>query len=598
MNPFSKYSLSLITVLLCVMPLSAQKSSQKRQNRTEQTVKQKSSRTQKTQTARTKRQPAQAQKAQSRNSRGKAAQPQRPSRRTRNNRKQPAYTNANIRGLQGQRAAIQKKIREQEAALRANQEDVKNRLNNLLVINSEIDAGQKNIEGIQKDIHHIEGNIGILKGQLRTLEQQLQERKQKYINSMHYLTRHHSVQDKLMFIFSAKNFAEMFRRIRFIREYSDYQKAQGELVQAKQLEVNDKHAQLEQVKGHKNNLLYKGRVAQTQLQNKHAEQQKVVEGLQSQQKTIQAIIAEQRKKDAVLNSEIDKLVAQEVAKARARAAAEAARRRAAAQAAARARAAELARKKAAAEAARKAAAERIAAAKAREAQMKAAAEAARKAAEEARQKAVAAATARAEAQRRAAAEAAAKAAAERQARADQAAREAEAAREAAERKAAADRARAAKDIAKTQESVNEASSLSTADRMMSNGFAANKGRLPMPITGGYRIVSHFGQHTVAGLKGVTLDNKGINILGSNGAQARSIYDGEVSAVFGYAGSWVVMVRHGAYISVYANLRNVAVHRGQHVGTRQALGTVGADNILQFQLRRETAKLNPEAWLGR
>ena len=87
------------------MPLSAQKSSQKRQNRTEQTVKQKSSRTQK---------PAQAQKAQSRNSRGKAAQPQRPSRRTRNNRKQPAYTNANIRGLQGQRAAIQKKIREQE----------------------------------------------------------------------------------------------------------------------------------------------------------------------------------------------------------------------------------------------------------------------------------------------------------------------------------------------------------------------------------------------------------------------------------------------------------------------------------------------------
>ena len=215
MNPFTKYSLSLITVLLCVMPLSAQKSSQKRQNRTEQTVKQKSSRTQK---------PAQAQKAQSRNSRGKAAQPQRPSRRTRNNRKQPAYTNANIRGLQGQRAAIQKKIREQEAALRANQEDVKNRLNNLLVINSEIDAGQKNIEGIQKDIHHIEGNIGILKGQLRTLEQQLQERKQKYINSMHYLTRHHSVQDKLMFIFSAKNFAEMFRRIRFIREYSDYQK--------------------------------------------------------------------------------------------------------------------------------------------------------------------------------------------------------------------------------------------------------------------------------------------------------------------------------------------------------------------------------------
>jgi septal ring factor EnvC (AmiA/AmiB activator) len=100
------------------------------------------------------------------------------------------------------------------------------------------------------------------------------------------------------------------------------------------------------------------------------------------------------------------------------------------------------------------------------------------------------------------------------------------------------------------------------------------------------------------LKNVTLDNKGINILGGSGCQARSIYDGEVSAVFGIGGTMVVMVRHGAYISVYCNLRSVNVSTGQHVSTRQALGTVGVDNILQFQLRRETSKLNPEAWLAR
>ena len=146
--------------------------------------------------------------------------------------------------------------------------------------------------------------------------------------------------------------------------------------------------------------------------------------------------------------------------------------------------------------------------------------------------------------------------------------------------------------------MEETRKLSTVDRMVSGGFEANKGRLPMPITGSYRIVSHFGQYNVEGLKNVKLDNKGINILGGNGCQARSIYDGEVSAVFGYGGSMVVMVRHGAYISVYANLRSASVTRGQRVTTRQTLGTVGADNILQFQLRKETAKLNPEAWLGR
>ena len=134
--------------------------------------------------------------------------------------------------------------------------------------------------------------------------------------------------------------------------------------------------------------------------------------------------------------------------------------------------------------------------------------------------------------------------------------------------------------------------------MLNNGFEANRGRLPMPITGNYKIVSRFGQYNVAGLKGVTLDNKGINIMGNDGCQARAVYDGEVSAVLSYGGSMVVMLRHGAYISVYANLKSVSVSRGQKVNTRQALGAVGTDNILQFQLRKERAKLNPEAWLGK
>ena len=159
-------------------------------------------------------------------------------------RKAATYSNASIRGLQGQRANIQKKIREQELALRRNKEDVKKRLQDLMAINGEIDQRQKNIEGIQKDIQHIEGNIGILNAQLKTLEQQLQDRKNKYIRSMRYMSRHHSVQEKLMFIFSAKSLSQMYRRLSFIRQYSAFQKAQGEAVKAKQNQVNDKHRQL------------------------------------------------------------------------------------------------------------------------------------------------------------------------------------------------------------------------------------------------------------------------------------------------------------------------------------------------------------------
>lgn len=530
---------------------------------------------------------------------------------TKAEKKAATFSNASIRGLQGQRASIQKKIKEQEQALRANQADVKKRLENLMILNGEIDQRQKKIDGIQQDIQHIEGNIGILNAQLKTLEQQLKERKSKYIRSMRYMSRHHSVQEKLMFIFSAKNLSQMYRRLSFVRQYSSYQKAQGEAVKAKQDQVNGKHLQLQQVKGHKSNLLYKGKQEKSALEGKQNEQREMVQGLQKQQKTIQAVIADQRQKDAAINAQIDRLIAQEVAKARARAAAEA-QRKAAAAAAAKKRAEELARKKAAAEAAARENARRIAEAKAREAaaeearkkaaeEARQAAEAARKAQAEAQAQAEAKAKAKAQAQAKARAEAAAREAAEqaaRQAAAEQAAREAEASRKAAELKAKADAERSKKEIADAKQDAQEAATLSTVDRMLNGGFEANRGRLPMPISGSYKVVSHFGQYNVQGLKGVTLDNKGINIQGHPGCVARSIYDGEVSAVFGYGGMWNVLVRHGAYISVYCNLKSVSVHKGQKVSTRQALGAVGSDNILQFQLRKETAKLNPEAWLGR
>ena len=513
--------------------------------------------------------------------------------------KKAAYSNASIRGLRGQRANIQKKIKEQEKALRRNQADVKKRLQDLMVLNGEIDQRQKNIDGIQQDIHHIDGNIGLLNAQLKTLEQQLQDRKNKYIRSMRYMTRHHSVQDKLMFIFSAKNLTQMYRRLSFIRQYSAYQKAQGEAVKAKQKQVTE------------NNLLYKGQQEKTALEGKQTEQQQVVQGLQKQQKTIQAVIADQRKKDAAINAQIDRLIAIEVEKARARAAAEA-KRKAEAQAAAQRRREELARRKAQAEAEARENARRIEEArrKEREAELarqraaeenRKAQELARKAQEEARLQAENSAKARAQDKARARAEKAAREAAEqanRQARAEQAAREAEADRRAAELKAKTDEARNRKELASARREANDAASLSTVDRMLSGGFEANRGRLPMPISGTYKIVSHFGQYNVQGLSGVTLDNKGINLLGKPGCVARSIYDGEVSAVFGYGGMWNVLVRHGAYISVYCNLKSVSVHKGQKVSTRQALGAVGADNILQFQLRKETAKLNPEAWLAR
>lgn len=473
-------------------------------------------------------------------------------------------TSTSIKGLKDQQAKIKQNIAKQEKALRANKAQVEKKLKDLMVINGEMDRRRQSIDSINHDIHLLDGDIGILNSQLNTLNAQLEARKAQYIKSMRYMAKRRGIQSQMMFIFSGNDFRQIYRRMRFMREYAAYQRTQGKAVQEQQQRVNEKNEQLKAARGVKSNLLWKGKKEQAALEGQKNEQQKVVTSLQQQQKTIQSVIDEQKKKDAELNAKIDQLIAEEVERARQRAIAEA-KKKAEEEQAAKRKAEELARKKAAAEAAELENQRRIAKAKEAEQQAKAQAAAAR----DNRTKELA----------------------------EQRAREAEAARIAAERKAEADKERANKEVAKAKKESEDAVRLSSADRLVSGGFEANKGRLPSPIAGG-RIVSHFGQHGVDGLPGVVLDNKGINILGSQGCSARAIYDGEVTAVFDAGGTMGVLVRHGAYISVYCNLKSVSVARGQKVSTRQALGVVGRDNILQFQLRRERNKLNPEQWLAR
>ena len=431
-----------------------------------------------------------------------------------------------VQALEKERKKIQQQIKEQERRLANTQKDVKKRLQNLMILNTEIAGKRRTIDTIRHDISHLDGEIETLGIQLEELQKMLADCKKRYVKSMRYMHRNRSAQSQMMFIFSADNFAQMFRRLRFMREYAAYQHVQGDEVKAQQEEVNNKFLEISVAKDHKAQLLAKGERERQALEGKQTEQQNVVKSLQKEQKTIQSIIAQQKKKDAALNAQIDRLIAEEVARQKARAEAEARRR---AEAAARER--------------------ELAEAKARE--------------EKARAEAMAAKDkkSREEAERRV--------------------------REAEEKRVAAQRKAESMPMTPPSEDVR-----------ISGNFESNRGRLPMPITGPYRVVSHFGQYNVEGLHNVTLDNKGINIKGENGAQARSIFDGEVSGVFSFGGTMVVMVRHGSYISVYCNLASVNVHRGQRVSTRQSLGRVGTDNILQFQLRKETAKLNPESWLGR
>ena len=490
-------------------------------------------------------------------------------------------SNEGIRKLQHEQANLKQKMAESQNQLATTRKDVKAQLATLQMINGQISDQQKIVTGLQVQIDTLNRRIDTHEKELRELEADLAECKRRYTRGVLYMYRNRLTQNKLMFIFSADNFRQMYRRLRYTQEYVKYQRVQGHIIAAKEQAVREKRNILSGERTTQHHLLSQGKAQQTILEGQQRNQQVVVTDLNKKQAELQATLAQQQRQFNALNAKIDQLIRAEIEAAERRRKAEEARRAAEAEA-----------RKKAAEAARKAAEERRRAA---EAARKAEAEA-RRAEAEARRKAAEAERKAEEARRRGEERAA------REARAAQAREEARAAAQAKAAAAEAQRARTATEEANRATVTAQQNAAAPSDARLSGSFASNQGRLPMPITGNYTISSHFGAYNVNGLNGVTLDNKGINLTAPAGAQARSVFDGEVTAIFSMGGMTNVLVRHGSYITVYCNLAGAFVRQGQRVSARQVLGNVARDAsgncTLHFQLRHETQKLNPERWLRR
>ena len=411
-----------------------------------------------------------------------------------------AQTTQKIKELENQRNELQQQIAESETLLRSTKKDVKSQLDNLALLNGQISDRKKYIGAIEKDVQSLNKDISALQKQLKTLQRELSDKKDKYKASVQYLYRNKSVQEKLMFIFSAENLSQTYRRLRYVREYADYQRLQAVEIERKQKQVEAKKAELETTRVAKEKLLKESEAEKRKLESQEKEKQDILNGLKRKQRGIQDEINKKRRSANKLNAQIDRLIEEEIEKARKRAEEEA-------------------RKNAKKESAKKG--------------------------DKSPEKAT----------------------------------------------------EATKPVTKgTVDSFR----MNSEDRQLSGSFENNKGRLPMPITGPYVIVGRYGQYAVT--KNVRLDNKGIDIRGKEGAKAKAIFDGEVSAIFKYNGLSNVLIRHGNYISVYCNLSTVLVAKGSKVKTNQEIGVVEKDAsgnpVLHFQLRKETTKLNPEVWLRR
>ena len=143
------------------------------------------------------------------------------------------------------------------------------------------------------------------------------------------------------------------------------------------------------------------------------------------------------------------------------------------------------------------------------------------------------------------------------------------------------------------------------ERALASSFAQNKGRLPAPIRGSYSILRTFGVHQHSEHNRVQVNSSGVDFGVNGDSRAYAVFSGVVSRVFVIPGyGTAVILRHGNYLTVYANLSSVAVSTGSRVSTGQGIGSVGASpdgssgRLLHFQLWHERTKLNPLAWIKR
>ena len=138
-------------------------------------------------------------------------------------------------------------------------------------------------------------------------------------------------------------------------------------------------------------------------------------------------------------------------------------------------------------------------------------------------------------------------------------------------------------------------------KLLSADFASNKGRLIWPVVRG-RVIKRFGKSKHPTLPNITINSSGVEIETAAGTAARAVFDGEVLAVQKIPGAHsVVTVRHGSYITVYNNLQNLQVSKGDKVKRGQEIGAVAISNIsgktvLKFGVRKNTTKLNPSQWV--
>lgn len=376
--------------------------------------------------------------------------------------------------LENKKKQLQKEIKQTESLLEETKKSKKLSLNQLVTLNKKISVREQLIQTIQAEIRIAEKQIKENKDVITSLENDLQKLKEEYARMIYYAYKNQDAYSRIMFVFSAQDFSQAYRRLKYMQQYSYYRQKQAEMIEKTQELLNKKNAELEEKKRQKQQLLGIEEQEKQVLAKEKSEQEKTLTQLQEQEKELLKKIKEKEQEQKQLQLAIQRIIEEEIRKSR--------------------------------------------------------------------------------------------------------------------EKAKTDGTKPAeKGLTLTPEA-----------QKLSNTFEANKGKLPWPVAEGI-ITGKHGEQPHPVLKGITIKNNGVDISTKKDAPVRAVFEGEVTGLATVPGfGKVVMIRHGEYLSVYSNLRDVLVKKGDKIKTKQNIGVVETDDNgkteVHFEIWKGSTLMNPETWL--
>lgn len=519
--------------------------------------------------------------------------------------------------IRQEKKQAEEEVRKTQQQLKFNRRLTEKHLNDLELVEGEIGDCNRRIGNITGRIDSLDRRIGVVSDSIATLDNRLSSISKNYARALRKTQGRGQQTSMMAFVFSSESFAEAYRRMNSVKQFDKWRRNKESEIGSVRKSLDDRRLSLTGLQNQNRQSRRELGSERSTLQKKQAETARLVDSLKNRSAELDQIMGDRARQAAQLDAELDNLIAAEA--------------RAEAEAKARADAEERARVQAEER-------ERAAQAKARdEAEAKARREkdaADRKAAEKTGKASKEAAGATKGAKNDVPPPPARKSATEKKNDVpesrnvkgvkhkgrDNAAKEnkkpsdvppppkRETPRSAAEvppRPAQT----ATGTTAPRLQSATTAYATGTVDAkapvVTGTDFGSMQGSLMFPVTGRYTIVKRFGRHKHPTLPHIETTNSGLDIQTQPKAPVRAVFDGEVSAIFRPDGfNNVVVVRHGDYLTVYANLGQISVSAHQRVKAGQTIGTVYANpdddgrSVLHFEIRHGRDKQDPEAWLRR